>query len=138
MMLIGTSLGGCLKSIMVGEVSEDDVLLIITRTDCPEVSSLLSVIEKYYNGGNKYAGMPTNYDYSGFDLDNLKELGLRLWESGKIHQPRQFGHGGHFIHPDLDRECLWLEVNPIGVNKNKMVIDAYEKYKILDALTKDE
>lgn len=136
MMLIGTSLGGCLKSIMVGQVSEDDVLLIIARTDCPEVSNLFSVIEKYYNNGNKYAGMPTNYDYSGLNLEDLKDLGLRLWERGKIHQPRRFGHYGSFIHPDMD--TLWLEVNPIGVNKNKIVVDAYEKYKMLDALTKDE
>ena len=37
MMYIGTSLGGCLLSIMGGEVSEDDVMFIVTRTLSPTI-----------------------------------------------------------------------------------------------------
>ena len=33
-MYIGNSLGGCLQSILRGEVPEDQVLMIITRTKC--------------------------------------------------------------------------------------------------------
>ena len=138
MMLFGTSLGGCLKSILTGQVSEDDVVLIITRTNCETIYDLLRVVESYFNDGNRFATHATNYDYTGLDLDKLKNLAQRLWENGKIHQPRQFGHGNSFIHSDMSRENLWLELNPIRVNKNKIVVEAYEKYKMLDALTKDE
>lgn len=138
MMLIGTSLGGCLKSIAKGEVSEDDVLLIITRTDCKTIDNLFKVVETYYNGGNGFAMMPTNYDYTDLDLNELQELALKLWEGGKLHQPRSYGYGTHFIHPDMSRDNLWLEVSPIGLNTNPIVVEAYEKYKMLDVLTRNE
>jgi len=136
MMYIGTSLGGCLKSIMLGEVSEDDVLLIITRTDCPTLEQLMTVVERYHSDGNSYATINDNYNYKGIALTELCDLAHRLWEDGKLHQPRTYGHHGGFIHPDMSRSSLWLEVNPIGLNKTPAVIDAYEKYKVLDTLTK--
>lgn len=138
MMLFGTSFGGCLKSILKGEVSEDDVVLIIARTDCHTVDDLIRVVTSYYNNKNSYASMPSNYDYTGLDLDDLKDLARRLWENGKIHQPRHYGGNMSFIHPEMSREVLWLELNPVGINKHTIVMDAYEKYKMLDALTKND
>ena len=136
MMLIGTSFGGCLKSILKGEVSEDDILVIISRTQVNSLENALRIAEKYYNEGNSYATVSGNYDFTGTDLEELKTLVARLYLGGKIHQPRLFEHGSGFIHPDMSRETLWLEVNPIGLNNNPAVIEAYEKYKILDALTR--
>jgi len=136
MMLIGTSFGGCLKSILKGEVSEDDILVIISRTQVSSLENALRIAEQYYNEGNNYATVSGNYDFTGTDLDQLKALVARLYLGGKIHQPRLFEHGSGFIHPDMSRETLWLEVNPIGLNNNPAVIEAYEKYKILDALTR--
>lgn len=138
MMLIGTSLGACINSIVNGEVSEDDVLMVITRTECPDLTSMLRVAEQYYFEGNKYSTYNRNYtfDKEKVNIDEVKELVSRLYLSGKIHQPRLYEHGSGFIHPDMSRDNIWLEVNPIGVNDNPLVIDAYEKYKMLDALTK--
>lgn len=138
MMLIGTSFGGCLKSILSGEVSEDDVLLIITRTQAGSLETVLGLAERYYLEGNRYATKANNYEFdqSIVNLENVKALAARLYLAGKIHQPRNFDHGNGFIHPEMSRAALWMEVSPIGLNDNPAVIEAYEKYKVLDALTK--
>lgn len=137
MMLIGTSLGGCLKSILAGEVSEADVLLIITRTQVNDLESILKLAERYYREGNIYATMASNYDFDeSTDLESVKALAARLYLGGKIHQPRLYEHGTGFIHPEMSRAALWMEVSPIGLNTNPAVIEAYEKYKILDSLTR--
>ena len=137
MMFIGTSLGGCLKSILLGEVSENDVLVIITRTEAKDLEGLLKVAERYYHEGNSYATRPSNYTFTDdVNLDDVKSLVARLYLAGKIHQPRINGHHTGFIHPDMSRAALWMEVSPIGLNQNPAVIEAYEKYKMLDNLTK--
>lgn len=135
-MLIGTSFGGCLKSILKGEVSEDDILVIISRTQVNSLENALRIAEKYYNEGNSYATVSGNYDFTGTDLEELKTLVARLYLGGKIHQPRLFEHGSGFIHPNMSRAALWMEVSPIGLNQNPAVVEAYEKYKMLDNLTK--
>ncbi len=136
-MLIGTSFGGCLKSILKGEVSEDDVLVIISRTGAKDLEGLLNIAERYYHEGNTYATRPSNYSFTDdINLEDIKALAARLYLQGKIHQPRNFGHDTGFIHGDMSRMALWMEVSPIGLNKNPAVIEAYEKYKMLDNLTK--
>lgn len=137
MMLIGTSFGGCLKSILSGEVSEDDVLLIIARTQVNDLEGVMALAERYYREGNGYATVSSNYDFDeSIDLDSVKALAARLYLGGKIHQPRLYEHGPGFIHPEMSRAALWMEVSPIGLNTNPAVIDAYEKYRILDSLTR--
>lgn len=137
MMLIGTSFGGCLKSILSGEVSEDDVLLIITRTQVNDLEGIINLAERYYREGNKYAAAYTNYEFDeSIDLEAVKALAAKLYLSGKIHQPRMYEHGPGFLHPEMSRAALWMEVNPIGLNDNPAVVEAYEKYRVLDALTK--
>ena len=49
MKYIGLSLGGCLTSIMRGEVSEDDVMFIVTRTNCPDFDCIFEYLKKVGN-----------------------------------------------------------------------------------------
>ena len=136
-MLIGTSFGGCLKSILSGEVSEDHVLMIITRTQAKDLESVINLAERYYREGNNYATVSSNYEFDkSTDVESVKALAGRLYLAGKLHQPRLFGHTTGFVHPDMSRAALWMEVHPVGINDNPAVIDAYEKYRMLDALTK--
>lgn len=138
MMLIGTSLGGCLKSILAGEVSEDDVLVIIARTRAESLEQVVEIAEGYYLEGNPHSRSSDRYSFddTGIELEDAKSLAARLFLAGKIHQPRNYGHHTGFIHPEMSRMSLWMEVNPIGLNENPLVVDAYSKYKMLDALTK--
>ena len=136
MMHIGTSLGRCLRSILLDEVSEDDVLLIITRTKTPDLEGFMVIVKQYYDEGNYTSRNPQDYDLSVKPWEEVEALATRLYTSGKIHQPRNFATlGSQFIHPDLNND-LWVDVSPKNRNSTPMVVEAYEKYKMLDALTK--
>jgi len=136
MMHIGTSLGRCLRSILLGEVSEDDVLLIITRTMTADLEEFIFIVKQYYDEGNYTSRNPQEYDLSIKPWEEVEALATRLYTNGKIHQPRNFATlGSQFIHPDLNND-LWVDVSPKNRNSTPMVVEAYEKYKMLDALTK--
>ena len=136
MMYIGTSLGRCLRSILLDEVSEDDVLLLITRTQTKDYESFLAIVKQYYEDGNWSSHRPEDYDLAVKPWEEVEALASRLYRGGKVHQPRNFvGLGSQFIHPEL-RDDVWVEVSPKNRNTTPAVIQAYEQYKLLDSLTK--
>ena len=134
-MYIGNSLGGCLQSILNGEVSEDQVLTIITRTRCETYESYINVVKGYYAEGNQYASNFQRYNFSKFEFEPVIELASKLYNSGKIHQPRLYSTS-EYLHITFASKDLWLEVVPTNTNSSPAVIDAYEKYKMLDTLTR--
>jgi len=135
MMLIGTSLGQCLKDILSGQVSESDVVMIITRTMAPDAEKLLPVLEHYY-----YSGNGSSYDLSvdgSKTIEEVNELAMRLFNTGKIHQPRCFPNfGGGYVHPAMSGAGNWIELAPASWNTTPAVVEAYKQYQMLDALTK--
>ena len=138
MMYIGTSLGKCLRSILMDEVSEADVLLIVTRTMAPDLGKFMGVVKQYYTEGNFTSNRPTDYDLSFKSWAEVEALATRLYSTGKIHQPRNFTSlGNMFMHTDLSHDT-WVEVSPKSRNTTPAVVQAYEHYKMLDVLTKDE
>jgi hypothetical protein len=135
MMYVGTSLGKCLRSILLGEVSEADVLLIITRTMSPNLEEFMVVVKQYYDEGNYSSYQPKDYDLSVKPWEEVEELAKRLYTTGRIHQPRNFASlGSQFIHPELSNDT-WIEVSPKSRNSTPAVVQAYEHYKMLDVLT---
>ena len=143
MMYIGTSLGGCLNSLMANEVSEDEVMFIVTRTLCPSYDTFMQVVEQYYAEGNPYPIRSRFGELSDYDLTEVKALATRLYYSGRIHQPRVFdnagrkdGHHYDYNHPAKLGHGLWMQVVPTNDNSTPSVVEAWEKYKMLDTLTK--
>ena len=143
MMYIGTSLGGCLNSLMANEVSEDNVMFIVTRTMCPNYETFMQVVEQYYAEGTPMTRTAYSYELSSYDLTNVKQLATKLYFSGRIHQPRVFseqgrqdGHSYPYNHPAKLGNGLWMQVVPTNNNNTPAVVEAYEKYKMLDTLTK--
>jgi hypothetical protein len=136
MIYIGTSLGGCLLSIMNGEVSEDEVMVIITRTNAPDYERYIGVVNAYHAQGNPYVNNPERYELIDHDLEDVLHLANKLWYSGKIHQPRSFIGGNRYRHPFRNGDKLWFQVVPTNENSTPAVVDAYEKYKMLDVLTR--
>ena len=135
-MLIGTSLGQCIKDILTGAVDEKDVVMIITRTMAPDSERFCDVLQEYYHGIGGDA-----YDLSVGETktwDEVKELGIKLFNTGKVHQPRCFPNfGGGFIHPGMSGAGKWIELAPTNWNSTPAVVEAYKQYKVLDALTRD-
>ena len=80
-MLIGFSISKCIADIMEGEVNPDDVLVIIGRTDFT-MRNVDRLLEEYCCLRGPW------YDY---DRGKIKDLLIRFWYEGKIHQPRQYG-----------------------------------------------
>ena len=139
MMYIGTSLGGCLLSLLAGEVSEDEVMFIVTRTDCPDYDKFIDVVKAYHAQGNPFARNPARYSLGDYPLDDAVDLASRLYYSGRIHQPRTFTSKGvdpDYAHPAKLGHGLWMQVVPTNDNSTPAVVEAYEKYKMLDTLTK--
>lgn len=135
-MYIGTSLGGCLRAILAGEVSEDEVMFIVTRTNAPTHDRYIKVVEEYHATGNPYAHDPNRYEINSYPLEDVVALANRLWYSGKIHQPRTFEDDSYgYRHPVTYGDGLWLYVAPLNRNTTPAVKDAWEKYKLLDSIT---
>jgi hypothetical protein len=131
MMLVGTSLGGCIRSLALGEVSTDDVLVIITRTDCKTLEELIGVVKTYYEYGNAHARQRSNYDLSECDLDRVIEITSQLYHNGKIHQPRLYNGFGGFVHIELSRSEIWIPLAPSPKTDDERVVEAYQKYEVL-------
>lgn len=133
-MLIGTSLGRCMASILRGDVDGDKIGLIITRTRAEDFDSFMIVVKEYYNMGNPTAIGSNEYDLGKFEWENVEQLANNLWYGGRIHQPRNFDpFFNGFLMPEM-RDSLWMEVVPTNSNSNPSVVDAYERYQVLKSL----
>lgn len=134
MMLVGTSLGKCLRSIALGEVNISDVLVVIARTDCKTFEDLMQCVEIYHQDGNKHSGVSDLYDMSGIELVTLQTIASDLWHHGKIHQPRIFNGFGGFLHVELSRSETWIPLAPSPKTNDDRVVEAYQRYLVLKNL----
>jgi len=130
-MLVGTSLGGCLRSLALQEVSKHDVLVIIARTSARDITELLGIVEQYHKDGNTSVTKQSNYDMSNIDLELLKDIAQELYYHGKIHQPQIYNGYAGFVHVEMSRNQLWIPLAPSPKTDDQRVVDAYEKYQIL-------
>jgi hypothetical protein len=146
-MYIGTSLGGCLQSLMAGEVSIHDVLLIVTRTRAPTFEKYIGVVSSYITRSYITYGNPSSrnshlYDLSHYPNDAVIDMATNLWYMGKIHQPRvgvsDTGNDmSGYSHIDLAGN-LWIEIIPPQKMQNPTVKDLWDKIKMTVMLTDEK
>jgi len=118
-MKIGFSFGRCVRSIVLGEVKIDDVLCIIARTYMPTENDVKWVVEEYMMRP-KYLG--------GLDRIRCHEVGMALWKSGRVIEPRQ--NGIHVMSAPSD--CVWMDLYPTVVgSENTSVQAAWDAYRML-------
>jgi hypothetical protein len=125
MQYIGTSLGRCLRSILMGEVSSDQVFLISTGTRSETKEEYLGIVKQYYQ--DRFYG---EYDLTQWSWEEVEKLALELWYSGKIHQPRNFG--GPPLFPTGFE--LWFEIIPPHLLEEPAAKDLWEKLKVVARL----
>ncbi len=125
MRYIGTSLGRCLRSILKGEVSSDEVFLISTGTRSTTKEQYLVIVEQYYQ--ERFG----DYDITQWSWNEVAELAIELWDNGKIHQPRNFGANPLF--PTTSSE-IWFEIIPPQILKEPAAKDLWEKLKVIARL----
>jgi hypothetical protein len=102
-MKIGLSYSRCVRDIVDGTVDIDDVLLVIARTDFdPRNDDQWNSIWVGYHDSYGLSN-PEWRNYPPEDEDRFRSVSIELWESGRLHQPRQFG-----AHPQR-MPYYWLE-----------------------------
>lgn len=141
-MKIGLSYSRCVRDIVDGKVDINDVLVVIARTDFdPHDDKQWKGIWIGYGGGMaevddlRLALSGSNPEWAGYtDEDQFRSVSIELWESGKFHQPRQFG-----AHP-ARRPEIWLEtVLPNEeLEKNPAAKNAWDKFQMVAGLTNVE
>lgn len=121
-MKCGFSFGRCLRDIVRGDVKIEDVLCIIARTNLQDVESMNVVIHEY---------MYRNDYLAGLDVDKCKEVGLALWESGRVFEPR--AKGGYAFQ--VAEGAIWMDLFPTAPISNEMTQNAWDSYRMLISMT---
>jgi len=132
-MKIGLSYSRCLRDIIDGKVDIADVLVVISRTDFdPRDDKQWKGIWAGYGGGtdNRVWVNPEWYGYGDEYEDRFRSVSIELYESGKFHQPRQFG-----ARPTKHRH-YWLEtVLPVDeLESNPTIKRAWENFQVVAGL----
>ena len=126
-MKIGLSFSRCLRDIFEGKVNEQEVLVIIARTDMdPHNDNHWNDIwDGYVHGGLSEPEWKDHKD----SYPEFRRMAIRLYDCGKIHQPRQFGAYPHRM------QYYWLECI---VPQNEMTPaqqKAWDNYKLITGLS---
>ena len=133
-MKVGLSLSRCMRDIVEARVDYDDVLVIIARTDFDPHN------DAHWEGiweGYRYGGM-SNPEWADAEPNSTDEeasaiyrnVAIRLYDGGKLHQPRQFG-----AHPSR-LSYYWLDC---AVPQNEMTPaqqKAWDNYQLITGLSK--
>jgi hypothetical protein len=133
-MKIGLSYSRCVRDIVDGVVDIDNVLVIISRTNFDPHDDIQWA--EIWGGYHDSYGLsnPEWRSYPDGDEDRFRSVSIELYETGKLHQPRQFG-----AHPTRRPE-IWLEaVLPNSeLENNPMAKKAWEKFQTVAGLANVE
>ena len=133
-MKIGLSYSRCVRDIVDGKVDINDVLVLITRTDFdPRDDEQWAGIWTGYGGGQTFGypfSSPEWMDYPAEDEAKFRDVSIKLYSSGKMHQPRQFGARPHRL------PYYWLEavVSDNDLENSPTVKDAWNKFQMISGL----
>lgn len=122
-MKIGFSFGRCLRDIVNGTVKLNDVMCIIARTHMITEEHVKNVITEYtYRQGY----------LSGLDPVKCEEIGIELWKSGKVLEPRANGISAS----QVPRDYIWMDLYPTEADvTNDGVKEAWDAYRLMITLT---
>ena len=127
MMKVGLSLSRCMRDIFNGTVDEQDVLVIVARTDFdPHNDNHWNQIWEGYTLGGL-----SNPEWADFadEYDDFRRMAVRMYDNGKIHQPRQFK-----AHPPR-LPYYWLECVVPEEEHNPAQQKAWDNYKMITGLS---
>lgn len=132
-MKVGLSFSRCVLDIVENRVDFDDVLVIIARTDFnPHDDEQWQGIWHGYTSRSSWSTAEWHHWADRGEAEELfREVAKRLWDYGKLHQPRKFG-----AHPTKRRE-YWLEtVLPSEeLDRNPAARDAWDQFQVIAGLT---
>ena len=117
-MKIGFSFGRCVRDIVKGDVAIDDVTVIVAATCIETEEQLEGVIEAYLDR--------LDYLY-GLDPAECHAVARKLWNTGKLHQPRK---AGAYVHPAAE-QYVWVDLFPSLTDADETVKEAWCHYRAM-------
>jgi hypothetical protein len=124
-MKIGFSLGRCIRDIVRGNVSIDDVAFIIAATNIHSEEQLKHVVEEYMYRDDEYL--------YGLDEAQCQEVASLLWNDNKILQPRRQGMHRH----KQPENAVWVDMFPTLNSNNESVKKAWDAYRFMLHMTEN-
>lgn len=132
-MRIGSSLSRCVRDIFEGLVDQEDVLVIIARTDFdPENDTQWESIWKGYagDGSGSLWSAPEWFGYADYEQE-FRDICITLKKRGKLHQPRQYG-----AYPSrLDHYWYDVILTDEVIDNNPAAEKAWKNYKMIAGLS---
>jgi len=117
-MKIGFSLGRCVRDIVNGDVSVDDVAFLITATNVKTGAQLENVISTYMSQPGYLLGL---------DYDKCLEVANQLWHTNRLLQPRAQG-----LHRHMQPEnSIWVDIFPTATSERESVKKAWDAYRFM-------
>ena len=121
-MKVGFSLGRCVRDIVDGIVSYEDVAFIISGTALRDEESVSWCVDEYLH----------RRDYLlGLDPAQCRKIALGLYRDGKIFQPR-LQNIQAFRIPE---GAIWADLFPTNVSDSDAVKKAWEAYRFMLHMT---
>jgi len=117
-MKIGFSLGRCIRDIVKGDISIDDVAFIITATSIHEREQLDRVIDLYMGEPGYLLGL---------DHTRCLVVAQDLWDSNRLLQPRKQGLHRH----QQPENAIWVDIFPTSLSENESVKKAWDAYRFM-------
>jgi hypothetical protein len=121
-MKIGFSLGRCIRDIVMGKISEDEVAFVITSTCIREIDQLAPVIKDYMSRDD--------YLY-GLDEAECQQVAQNLWDKSKLIQPRREGIHRH----KQPANSIWVDIFPTEFSSNQATRKAWDHYRLMLQMT---
>ena len=127
-MKVGLSLSRCMRDILEERVDIYDVLVIVARTDVDPYNDdhWRNIWEGYLYGGVSNAEWTGLEDYEAA----MRDILISLHETGKLHQPRQYG-----AHPRRMNNYYWLDCVVPTEEHTPAQQKAWDNYQLITGLS---
>lgn len=128
-MKLGLSFSRCMRDLIDEKVMYDDVLVVISRTDFDPHNDKHwnDIWYGYTQGGFSH---PAWFGYED-RYDEFRRLAARLYDGGKLHQPRQYKFSNVESQGRLPYYWLDLVVPLEDLEELPAVKQAWEHYQVL-------
>ncbi len=121
-MKIGFSFGRCIRDIVKGDITYEDVAFIISGTALRDESAVQWCVDEYLYRNDYLAGL---------DRDQCSKIALDLYKDGKIFQPRLQGIRAFHI----PENAIWADLFPTTLAENEAAKKAWEAYRFMLHMT---
>ena len=131
-MKVGLSYNRCIVDILDGQVQERDVLVIVTGTKFDPHND--------QQWADLYRGYEITWSRSNYTESDYRDLTIRMYDNGQIHQPRLFdavdGATGHVaIQRGIAHHWRDLVLIPKDLDQHTAARDAWEHFRVLASLS---